>query len=82
MRIHGHPQMSTAKELDPTLAEVLRCISGLTPRIIETRSGVTANTIRNWRNGKTRRPQNITMEFALRAAGFRRIIVRADNERK
>jgi hypothetical protein len=66
---------STAGLPDPTLQEVLEFISGLTPTLIEVRSGVRQKTIRNWRSGKTRSPQNKTMEFALRAAGFKRVIV-------
>jgi len=73
--------MSTRYELDPTLADVLNRISDLTPRQIEIRSGVSTQTIRNWRNGRTRRPQNITLEFALRAAGYKRVIVK-DNSRR
>ncbi len=67
---------------DPALASVLTFIDGLTPKQIERKCGVTANTIRNWRNGKVRRPMNVTMEFALRAAGFKRIIVPDDRSRK
>lgn len=71
--------MSTASKADPTLGDVLKAIQDLSPRLIETRSGVCVNTIRNWRNGKTRSPQNKTMEFALRAAGYKRVIVRLDD---
>jgi len=62
--------------VDPALADVLDKISNLTGTLIETRSGVSRSTIASWRNGKVRRPQNATMEFALRAAGYKRIIVR------
>lgn len=67
--------MSTRHKKDPTLAEVLRYISDLTPMQIQRKSGVSSTTIRNWRKGKTRHPQNITLTFALRAAGYKRIIV-------
>lgn len=63
---------------DPMLDDVLDKISGLGAKLIETRCGVAASTIYSWRNGKTRRPQNATMDFALRAAGYKRIIVRSD----
>lgn len=69
--------MSTRNEADPTLYEVLEKIKDLTPRIIETRCGVSSSTIRSWRAHKVRSPQNKTMEFALRAAGYKRIIVKA-----
>lgn len=68
--------MSVRDKEDPTLAGVLRCIDGIGPAKLERASGVAASTIRSWRNGKTRSPQNKTMEFALRAAGFKRVIVR------
>lgn len=60
---------------DPALDEVLNAIEGISGTVIESRSGVSKSTIRNWRNGKTRHPQNITLDFALRAAGLRRRIV-------
>ena len=68
--------MSTKDKLDPTLADVLAILHGTSLKVIETRSGVTAGTLRNWRNGKTRSPQNKTMEFAIRALGYKRVIVR------
>ena len=60
---------------DPELDRILSAISDMTPMQIERKCGVTSQTIRNWRTGKTRRPQNITTTFALKAAGFKRIIV-------
>jgi transcriptional regulator with XRE-family HTH domain len=68
--------MGTTNREDPSLRDVLRAIAKMTARRIETSSGVCASTIRNWRSGKTRSPQNKTLEFALRAAGFHRVIVR------
>lgn len=61
--------------VDPALAEVLDKIHGIGGTLIERRSGVSSSTIRNWRNGKVRRPQNVTLEYALRAAGYRRVVV-------
>jgi transcriptional regulator with XRE-family HTH domain len=60
---------------DPELEQILAAISDLTPMQIERKCGVTAQTIRNWRSGKTRRPQNLTLQFSLRAAGLKRVIV-------
>ena len=78
-----HPRWSVRSvERDPTLASVLTFISDMTAPQIERKCGVTATTIRNWRSGKTRRPLNVTMDFALRAAGFKRIIVPDDRSRK
>ena len=68
--------MSTRGMRDPTLDAVLGVINGLGARLIESRSGVSASTIANWRNGRTQSPQNKTMEFALRAAGYKRVIVK------
>lgn len=68
--------MSTKDKDDPTLVAVLKVIRDLSPRLIETRSGVASSTIRSWRKGKVRSPQNKTMEFALRAAGYKRVIVK------
>lgn len=69
--------MSTRHVKDPTLGEVLECIRDLSPRVVETRSGVSASTIRSWRTKRVMSPQNKTLEFALRAAGYKRIIVKA-----
>jgi hypothetical protein len=69
--------VSTRGKTDPTLGDVLRCINGIPAVAIERSSGVSASTVRAWRNGKTMSPQNKTLEFAIRAAGFKRVIVRA-----
>jgi transcriptional regulator with XRE-family HTH domain len=42
---------------------------------VEDRSGVTTQTLRNWFEGKTKRPLNSTVEAVLRAIGGRREIV-------
>lgn len=68
--------MSLKDRRNPVLSEVLRTINGLSAAHIERQSGVSATTIASWRKGKVRHPQNITLEFALRAAGFKRIIVK------
>lgn len=70
--------MTTRDKKDPTLADVLSAIRGLPAAHIERKSGVTSTTVRAWRNGKTRSPQNKTLEFALNAAGFKRVIVAKD----
>ncbi len=66
---------------DPALASVLTFIEGISAQQIERKCGVSASTIRSWRSGKVRRPQNATIEFSLRAAGFKRIIVPDDRRR-
>ena len=72
--------MSTRHKPDPTLQAVLGIIRDLTPRLIENRSGVSSSTIRSWRKGKVMSPQNKTLEFALRAAGYKRVIVKDDGK--
>lgn len=69
--------MTTRHKADPTLGDVLKCINGMPAVAIERSCGVSASTVRAWRNGKTLSPQNKTLEFSLRAAGFKRVIVRA-----
>lgn len=69
--------MSTKDVKDPTLEEVLKRIHSLSGPQIERHSGVSATTISNWRRGRVRHPQNVTMEYALRAAGYKRVIVKA-----
>lgn len=36
------------------------------------RSGVSASCISSWLAGRTRKPQNITIEFVMRAMGYER----------
>lgn len=58
---------------DPELKkikEILGRVNSLAS--IERRSGVCASTMRKWLNNTTRRPQNLTITFAMRAAGFER----------
>jgi hypothetical protein len=40
---------------------------------IEVDGGPSANTMRNWFKGKTKRPQNCTIEAAGRALGMKRV---------
>lgn len=74
MRTQGNGKIGRGTR-DPVLDDVLDKIQGLSGGVISARTGVSASTIYNWRNKKTRRPQNITMEYALRAAGYKRVIV-------
>ena len=43
---------------------------GFTYARIERKSGVTANTLHNWFNGKTRRPQFATVNAVARCMGY------------
>lgn len=60
---------------DPVLDEITRAItdSGRSLSWIAERSGVSKNTLYMWESGKTRRPQNLTVEFVLRVLGYERI---------
>ena len=64
------------RPVDPTLSDVLDHIGDLTPAEIAKGSQglVGSSTISNWRAGKVRTPLNYTLEGALRAAGFERVI--------
>ncbi len=71
---------------DPVLDEITRLItdSGLSiEAIVErvtklSRGGATlaASTLRNWMNGKTRRPQNLTVTWTAFALGYERKFVK------
>ena len=62
-------------ELNPLIEDQMA--SGrVTKAQIERESGVCASTVNAWLNGKTRRPQNATIDFVLKAMGFHRPIRR------
>jgi transcriptional regulator with XRE-family HTH domain len=61
---------------DPTRDEVLKHLKGLKKAQISRETGISPATIRNWETGKTRRPQHLTMEFALRTRGLGFVIRR------
>jgi transposase-like protein len=57
---------------DPFLAEAVRVIGRRANSLaaVARRSGVSASTLYAWRAGKTKRPQHLTLRFALRACGY------------
>ena len=58
---------------DPVLAqfEMLKRETKTTDAHIMRTSGISRSCLRNWRrDGKTRRPQHITLVFAFRAMGY------------
>jgi transcriptional regulator with XRE-family HTH domain len=61
---------------DPVLEEITRAItdSGRSLAWVAERSGVSRSTIYRWENGRTRRPQNLTVEFVLKVLGYERIV--------
>lgn len=64
------------RQVDPVLADVLDRVSKMTPAEIARKSKdlIGASTISNWRKGKVRSPLNYTLDAALAAAGFERVI--------
>lgn len=60
---------------DPLLEQVLDHLHGKSAADIARKTGISTSTLRAWRSGKTRRPQSVTMSFALRAVGMRLGIV-------
>lgn len=69
---------------DPVLNEIhdiMREKYGNKPQFsaIEKAGGPTGGTLRNWEKGKTRRPQNATVEAAGRALGMKRVWVKGSN---
>lgn len=64
-------------EKDPIIDEVRTIFeqSGWTYQRVEDESGVTYQTLRNWFEGKTRKPQAATVNAVLRSMGFKLGIV-------
>ena len=59
---------------DPELDQVLELLlqSPKSWARISEESGVARATIRNWELGRTKRPQNVTIKFVMRAIGYER----------
>jgi hypothetical protein len=59
---------------DPALDQFRRAWLAERPVMAQAcrKSGVSTSCLRNWLNGKTRRPQNITLEYTMRALGYKR----------
>ncbi len=66
-------------EKDPIIDEIRTIIQRekVTYRYIEHKSGVTYNTLNNWFNGKTKRPQAATIRAVLRCIGYDLRLVRS-----
>jgi hypothetical protein len=60
---------------DPAIAEVKSFVGGRTMKSIEKDGGPASSTMSNWFKGKTKRPQNATLEAAGRALGMKRVWV-------
>lgn len=61
---------------DPIAREVAAILADLTPREISDKSWISVSAVRNIFSGKTLKPQNLTIEGMLHAAGYHRTIVR------
>lgn len=55
--------------------------SGKSFEEISEASGVTSGTLRKWEYGDVRKPQHITLRFAMEACGFEEVFVNAAGER-
>ena len=60
---------------DPAIAEVKSFVGNHKLGQIEKDGGPASSTMSNWFNGKTKRPQNATLEAAGRALGMKRVWV-------
>lgn len=47
---------------------------------IAAKSGITKNTLMRWDFGETRRPQHITLRFAMSACGYEEVFQGADGK--
>lgn len=58
---------------DPDLSFLIRILHTLDPDTssLSRHSGVSPTTIRNWRKGKTRRPQHVTLKAVALALGWK-----------
>jgi len=63
--------MTKLPERDPLLTEVSRLLGRQNSlAAVARKSGVSESCLRAWRAGRTRRPQHLTVKFALRACGY------------
>lgn len=67
---------------DPAIREVTRMMGDVTTTQIEKAGGPAASTVGNWLKGKTKRPQNATLEAAGRALGMKRVWVPLENDKE
>jgi hypothetical protein len=57
---------------DPAIIDIKAMSKGIALSDIEDAGGPSTSCLRSWFRGKTKRPQNATIEAAGRALGFRR----------
>ena len=65
---------------DPIIDQVRTIVQGsvVTRKELAELSGVTTNTIRNWLDGGTKKPQAATLNAVLRALGYKLSITRTE----
>lgn len=71
-------QKPTKPLIDPLLQQIVPLLRG-DPRsnhALANVSGLSASTLRNWENGKVRRPQAVSVAMAARALGYSLELVR------
>lgn len=63
---------------DPLFARTVEILAsaGMSRTAIAKKSGLSSSTIAKWLDGTTRRPQSISLQFALRAAGYKMTITK------
>lgn len=68
---------------DPVMDFITKDItdSGWPLTYVAERSGVSRACLANWQNGKTKHPQNMTVEAVLKALGWSRNIIRSKGAR-
>jgi hypothetical protein len=73
----GREEKRLKPAFDTARDEIVELIeeSGLTDWRIARDSGLAAKTLGNWRTGRTRRPQHMSLRLALAALGKRFVIV-------
>jgi hypothetical protein len=76
---HYRPARYKKPEVDPVVRQAAVTISFMTAREISDKSHVSYSAARNLINGKTKRPQNLTIDGLLHAAGFDRKIVKRED---
>ena len=65
---------------DPAIKQVQAFVGNHSLSSIEKDGGPATGTLRNWFKGKTKRPQNATLEAAGRALGMKRVWVPNDDK--
>jgi hypothetical protein len=71
---NGHIKIKP--KIDPIVRQAATTISFMSAKELQEGSGLARSTCYAILNGKTKRPQNLTIDLMLHAAGFERNIIR------